>query len=346
MYELNKLGFDVFFEEQVVDSSYEVGRIATLANGIYKILSKEGELQGQLSGKYYHEAELTRDFPCVGDWVLFTPLLDEGKGIIHQTLERKSLLSRQAAGEKTIEQLIAANVDTVFLVNALNKDFNVRRMERYLTQVYESGANPVFILTKKDLCDDVEEKISAVEEVAFGVPVIAVNTLQSDDLEVIRSFVETGKTISLIGSSGVGKSTLINGLLGEDIQRTQGIREDDAKGRHTTTHRELFMLQGGGVVIDTPGMRELQLWTDEEATDEAFQDIKELTLQCKFRDCRHGNEPGCAIKQAIEIGELSEERYRSYRKLQKEAKFLDRKEKYGVHRAARMQMQDLKNGIN
>ncbi len=339
MYELSKLGYQSFKEDDLtIDSNHEVGRIATHSNGIYKILSVKGEFQSELAGKFYYHTEVARDFPCVGDWVIFEPLYPEAKGIIHRVLERKSLLSRHVAGVKQEEQLMAANLDIVFLVNGLN-EFNLRRMERYLIQVYESGAMPVFILTKRDLCEDVDEKIKGVEEIAWGVPIIVMDT-RSDSLEPILEFLVEGKTGALIGSSGVGKSTLINRLLGNDVQKTQGIREEDAKGRHTTTHRELFLLPAGGVIIDTPGMRELQLWSGEESASETFQDIVALSQQCRFRDCRHHREPGCAIKEAIENKQLSLERYNSYQKLQREMKFLDLKDKYGTHQATRIQVKE------
>ncbi len=344
MYSLDQLGYDSYFQDQNQNETYFIGRISTLANGIYKVLSTDGEYPCQVSGRFYHRANDARDFPCVGDWILFERMPGEDKGIIHGVLERKSLLSRRAPGEKQEEQLMAANIDTVFLVNALNQDFNVRRMERYLMQVYESGASPVFILTKKDLCNDVEEKIEAVEEIAFGVPVHAVDALHRDGIDMLQSYMQQGRTVSLIGSSGVGKSTLMNQLIGNKVQKTHDIRSGDDKGRHTTTHRELFLVPDGGIVIDTPGMRELQLWSGDDAVDQTFQDIEALATQCKFRDCAHDQEPGCAIKQAIEHGDLTEERYKSYLKLQRETKFLDLKEKYGTNRAARIQVKEIHKG--
>lgn len=343
MYELSKLGYQSFFENQVTDMNFTVGRISTHSNGIYKTLSQNGEFQCTLSGKFYHLANENRDFPCVGDWVLFQSVEPDLKGVIHHVFQRKSLLSRHAAGAKHEEQLMAANVDVVFLVNALN-DFNLRRIERYLIQVYESGATPVFILTKRDVAIDVVAKVRWLEEIAFGVPIIVIDT-RNDGLEEIQPFLKEGITVSLMGSSGVGKSTLINRLFGKEVQKTQEIRETDAKGRHTTTHRELFLLPDGGVIIDTPGMRELQLWSSEESTNETFHDIEDLSVHCKFRDCRHQQEPGCAIQEALETGNLSRGRYDSYRKLLRETTFLDLKDKYGTHQATRIQSKERRKKI-
>lgn len=331
---------ETFFKgRSVKESPYEIGRVSFSSNGLYRVMSAQGDYQTRVSGKFYYEATNARDFPCVGDWVLFEPLSGEAKGVIHEVLERKSLLSRHVAGEKNEEQLMAANVDTVFLVSALNQDFNLRRMERYLTQVYESGANPVFLLTKRDLCETIDEKVKAVERLALGVPILTVDALHNEGLSDLKPFIYEGQTVSLIGSSGVGKSTVVNRLLGQDLQKTQTIREDDARGRHTTTHRELFVLPTGGVVIDTPGMRELQLWTGEESTRAVFDEIEALAKLCRFRDCDHRKEPGCAVRAAIESGELDQERYQSYVKLQREAAFVELKEKYGTSRATRIQSQ-------
>lgn len=347
MYEIKELGYTPFFENQCIEivPGSLIGRVSLVSNGLYKVLTEQGEFWAEITGKFYYKAMETRDFPCVGDWVVFEPMQGEQKGRIHKLFERKSLLSRQVAGERTDEQLIAANVDTVFLVSAMNQDFNLRRLERYLTQVYDSGSNPVFLLTKKDLCQDVESKIKALEAIAFGIPILIVDALHNEGLEALKPFIEKGKTVSLIGSSGVGKSTLVNRLLGGDVQRTQGIREEDSKGRHTTTHRELFLLPEGGIVIDTPGMRELQLWAGEESAKAAFQDIEALETQCRFRDCQHELEPGCAVQEAINSGKLSPERYESYCKLKREAAFLELKEKYGTNRASRIQSQRFRKKV-
>ncbi|MBO8156823.1 MAG: ribosome small subunit-dependent GTPase A [Bacillaceae bacterium] len=336
-YLLEELGFQTFFQDQIKDDSFDVGRISTAANGIYTILSESGKLKGIPLGKLYYLAAGPEDLPCVGDWVLFQKAKGSSEGIIHQILERKSLLVRNRAGEKQEAQVMAANVDFVFLVSALNRDFNPRRMERYLTLVYESGASPVIVLTKMDLAEDLDEKISSTEEVAPGVPVIAVNSLTGDGYEQLLPFITKGKTISLLGSSGAGKSTMINRLFGKKIQKTLETREGDDRGRHTTTHRELFVLPDGGVMIDTPGMRELQLWSGNEALQTTFSDIEQLAEHCQFRDCKHESEPNCAVKAAIQSGELTEERLKSYRKLGRELERLELKEKYGAHRATQIQ---------
>lgn len=240
----------------------------------------------------------------MGDWVAFTPFnLDEG--LIHAVLPRRSVFARKAAGSSNVEQIVAANLDRVFLAMALNQDYNLRRLERYLALAWESGADPVVVLTKADLCHDLDARGQAVAAIAGIVPVIVTSSLTGAGLDLVRALVEPGRTAAILGSSGAGKSTLINRLLGAEHLVTQPIREDDGRGRHTTTRRELMLLPGGGLILDTPGMRELGLWDGACGLEAAFDDVEALTEACRFRDCEHGSEPGCAVQAALCDGALS-----------------------------------------
>jgi len=337
---LMEFGWDTHFEDQLLEQ-YEVGRVLLEHKHTYRIICEDGEYVAELTGKFRYEAIEKGDYPAVGDWVSITKLPNEKKALIHTVLTRKSSFSRKVAGDKTVEQIVAANVDYLFLVNALNADFNVRRIERYLLLAYESGAMPVVILTKSDLCEDVEQKIMETEAVAIGVPIFAVDSLQQTGIDQLQQFLQPGKTIALIGSSGAGKSTLLNALIGNEVAKTGGIRESDSKGKHTTTHRELFQLSTGALVIDTPGMRELQLWEGSGAMHATFSDIEEIAQKCRFRDCQHENEPGCAIRAAIDEGTLEEARLFSYRKLQKEIAYAMRKQDALLARAERNKWKDV-----
>ncbi|MDR7074601.1 ribosome small subunit-dependent GTPase A [Fictibacillus barbaricus] len=326
---LKSLGYNQTFEEsfkEYENQSLIPGRISIEHKGLYRVLTESGELLGEITGKIRFNAEGRQDFPAVGDWVAVQAIPSEGKAYIHGILPRKSKFSRKAAGVTTDEQIVATNVDTVFLVNALNQDFNLRRLERYLLMAWESGAAPVIVLSKADLCEDIQTIMDEVESIAFGVPVFAVSSETGMGLDALSDFIKEGQTVALLGSSGVGKSTLANKLFGSEVLKTNEIREEDGKGKHTTTHRELLVLESGGILIDTPGMRELQLWEGDSSLSQSFQDVESLAQECRFRDCTHNNEPGCAVQSAIDTGDLDEDRYNSYLKLQREMAYFARKE--------------------
>ncbi|RSD26327.1 ribosome small subunit-dependent GTPase A [Mesobacillus subterraneus] len=311
--------------EEYRSKGFELGRVALEHKHSYRVWLETGEYLCTLAGKLTYDALHREDLPAVGDWVAVKTSPGELKGTIQGILPRFSKFSRKAAGMTTEEQIVAANVDTVFIVNSLNDDLNLRRIERYLLLAWESGATPVLILSKADLADDLADKIELVNAVALGIPVIAISVVNSAGIDELRSYLAPGKTVALIGSSGVGKSSLVNSLTGFEKQAVQGIRESDDKGKHTTTHREMIMLQEGAILIDTPGMREVQLWTSEEGIHESFAEIEEYASACRFRDCSHTNEPGCAVQSAIDNGLLDEDRFASYKKLQKELAYIDRK---------------------
>ncbi|WP_425464030.1 ribosome small subunit-dependent GTPase A [Oceanobacillus piezotolerans] len=305
-----------------------IARVVTVQKNSYRVTDGSMEYQAHVSGRFLNEAVSSLDFPAVGDWVEVQKLTDEKKAVIKRVLPRKSQFVRQAAGEVTVAQIVAANMDTVLIVNSLNHDLNLRRLERYILSTYDSGATPVVVLTKKDACSqaEVQSAIAQVDEISIGVPVVAVSSVTGEGLEELMEYLPAGHTVALLGSSGVGKSTLVNTLLGEEVQETKGIREADSKGRHTTTHREMFMLPNGSLIIDTPGMRELQLWEGESAMDTTFQDVEQYASECRFTDCKHETEPGCRVKEALKNGKLTEERFQSYLKLQRELAYEKRKQ--------------------
>ena len=309
--------------EKLQSSVY--GRVLLEHKHMYRVVTNDGEWLGSLSGSFKHQALERRDYPAVGDWVAIEKMPGEEKGIIHSILPRTSIFSRKAAGLTTVEQIVAVNVDIVFLVMSLNLDFNVRRLERYMIAAWDSGANPVIVLTKKDVCPYPQSYVEQAEAVAFGVPIHVVSSVTGEGVAELQELLKDSKTAALLGSSGVGKSSLTNALCGVKVMAVNSIREDDDKGRHTTTHRELFHMPGGGLLIDTPGMREFQMWDNSESLEAGFKDVEELANACRFNDCQHSGQPGCAVSEALENGSLTRERYASYEKLKRELAYIERK---------------------
>ena len=323
-FDLKDLGWDEgwatvfapFAADQLVPA-----RVAIEFNYIYRVFAESGELQVQHSGKLRHEAD---SLSAVGDWVAVRRTAGEETGTIEAILPRRSKFSRKVAGELTEEQIVAANIDTVFLVMGLDGDYNPRRLERYLLLAYESGASPVVVLNKSDVADHLAEDMDEIRALTVGIPVHAVSAKEKSGIDAITGYLGPGKTGALLGSSGVGKSTIVNALIGEEKFKTRDVRASDSRGRHTTRHRSLIVLpEGRGLLVDTPGMRELQLWTQNEGGRETFDDIVELAAGCHFTDCRHREEPRCAVKQAIEEGTLAADRLEGFLKLQDEVSSLE-----------------------
>lgn len=318
MYKLVNYGFNQgFLKEVEAYPELEVGRVTSQTKDLYKVVTNDGELLAEVSGKFRFASQRIADYPAVGDFVL----LDRGSGqgghgIIHHLLTRKSAFKRSGVGVANQSQIVAANIDWVFICMALNKDYNLRRLERYLALAWDSGATPVVILTKGDLCEALETRLKEVEAVALGADVLVTSSLDEESAKQLLKYLQPGQTASFIGSSGVGKSTLINHLIGEDLLAIGELRNDD-KGRHTSTRRELILLPSGGVVIDTPGMRELGVDSGDFA--KSFADIDELATGCKFKDCAHQKEPQCALRAAVAEGRLTLARLESYLKLKREA---------------------------
>lgn len=294
------------------------GRVALEHTHIYRVLTASGDVLARVAGRIRHQASSRADFPAVGDWVALEPAPLDGDARIAAVLPRRSRFSRRAAGDPTEEQVVAANIDTVFLVGGLDLDFNPRRIERYLLVAWESDATPVIVLNKADVVDDPDAMVESVRAIAAGVPVHAISCRREGGVDVLRQYLGVGQTGALLGSSGVGKSTIVNRLIGHELLPTRDVRESDGRGRHTSAARQLVLLPGSGILIDTPGMREIQLWDTGDALTGTFGDIEALATRCRFRDCRHRQEPGCAVRAAAGSGELPPGRLESYHKLQEE----------------------------
>lgn len=321
---LYKLGLNQELEKEFNNyEGYSLARVSVQYRNIYKIETNSGEMLATVCGKLKYELDNKEDYPAVGDWVVFKSE-DNSNAIIYKILKRKTKICRKVAGAKSDEQILATNVYKIFITMSLNNDFNLRRLERYINIAWDSGATPVIILTKADLCKDLEDKLEDIESVCIGMDVIVVSSVSGEGINSVKDYICSSDTVVFIGSSGVGKSTLINKLLNKEIQLTKDIGEND-KGRHTTTHRELFVLESGGVIIDTPGMRELQL--SQGDLESTFKDIEEIARECRFSDCKHKSEPGCAVKKSIEYGMISKERFKSYEKLQRELIYAEKRRK-------------------
>ncbi|WP_438480256.1 ribosome small subunit-dependent GTPase A [Oleiharenicola lentus] len=316
---LAELGWNDFFANAFAPLAAEGGvpaRVTLELKGYYEVTGENGAKLGECSGKFLNTAKTTSAYPAIGDWVVVTPQTgDDSRVAINAVLPRRTKFARRAAGLEPLEQVVAANIDTIFIVSGLDGNYHLHRVERYLATTWAGGARPVILLNKADLSDETDALLAELREAAPTVPVHVVSAQTRRGLKALTPYLEPGKTVALLGSSGVGKSTLINRLMGDKVQFTQEVRENDSKGRHTTTQRELLVTPEGAIIIDTPGMREIQPWAAGDALAENYNDVISLTHRCKFTNCTHTQEPGCAVRAAKETGTLTEARWESYQRL-------------------------------
>jgi ribosome biogenesis GTPase len=325
---IQDLGWDAYFQALWSESAQDgcvPARVVSQQRGLWRVVGDFEECWAEPSGKFRKESETGGDWPAVGDWVSVEMRPEKQNALIQGVLARRSRFVRKVAGKQIAEQVIVANIDVALVVAALDGDFNLRRIERYLAQCWESGARPAIVLNKADACTESRELAAEIEGIAMGAPIFLVSAKTGEGLDVLEASFRKGQTIVLLGSSGVGKSTLVNRLLQEERQTTHAVRESDSRGRHTTTSRELFVTPSGAMIIDTPGLRELQLWNAAEGLTQTFADVDELASQCRFTNCQHQQEPGCAVQAAIDARILDASRLESWRKLQREQEFLARK---------------------
>lgn len=322
--ELDRYGWRACFQSAMAEYAIEEnipGRVVAQDRGVSRLMTDAGEISATVGAGLRREAADRTGLPSIGDWVVVRPAGDLWS--IVAVLPRQTAFVRKAAGARAEPQVVAANVDTVFLVTGLDGDFNLRRIERYVAVAHASGSRPVVVLNKADVCERLDEAMASVRSRSGGAQTVAMSARNDDPQAVLSPWLCAGETVALIGSSGVGKSTIANRLLGGELLRTGAVREHDQRGMHTTTRRELLMLPGGAMLIDTPGMRELSVWTDEESIRAAFDDVAEVAAGCRFGDCRHEGEPGCAVAEAIADGRMDADRFAHFRTLEKEAAFLE-----------------------
>lgn len=340
---LEKLGWNTYFQknfEPYLDKGFYAARVITQHKGNYIVCSEKGNLNCKLSGKFVYNVDVKKDYPAVGDWVVIK-IINDIEAIIHAILPRKSYFARKLAisGGRKIkngiivggyieEQIIGSNIDTTFIVIGLDDNFNISRIERYITLVLSSGSTPVILLNKCDLCNNIPEYIEKINNIAKDIDVYSISVLNNINMNIFDKFICCSKTIVFLGSSGVGKSTIINYLLGDEIQRTNTISNSNGKGKHTTTCARLLQHNSGCTIIDTPGIKELQLWADEDILSESYHDIYSLAQECKYKNCKHDNEVSCAVKRAINNGKLSIERFNNYKSQLKELKTLKENKKH------------------